>query len=87
VRMTRLAYSYAATVSARGLQKATSNVTFLVTGFLFGVLAGVGAYLMSQNPNNVYLKLGTSGTLAVVMRIRYLKLWKFTPAGLVTLAR
>ncbi|KAF3857968.1 hypothetical protein F7725_011169 [Dissostichus mawsoni] len=55
-------------------------------GLLFGLLAAVGAFLASQNPKNVWLSLGTSGTLAVVMGLRFLNSWKFMPAGLMTLA-
>ncbi|XP_010752180.1 transmembrane protein 14C [Larimichthys crocea] len=81
-------FSYAALVSAGGIMgylKAGSS-TSLVAGLLFGLLAAVGAYLASQNPKNVWLSLGTSGTLAVVMGLRFLNSWKFMPAGLMTLA-
>lgn len=61
-------------------------MTSLVAGLCFGVLAGVGAYLTSQNSRNVWVSLGTSGTLAAVMGIRFLNSWKFMPAGLMTLA-
>ncbi|XP_040000179.1 transmembrane protein 14C-like isoform X1 [Xiphias gladius] len=63
-----------------------SSVTSLAAGLLFGLLAAVGAYLASQDPRNVWLSLGTSGTLAVVMGLRFLNSWKFMPAGLMTLA-
>ncbi|KAM9322093.1 transmembrane protein 14C-like isoform 2-T2 [Pholidichthys leucotaenia] len=61
------------------------SVTSLLAGLLFGLLAAVGTYLMSQNPKNVWLSLGTAGTLAVVMGLRFLSSWKFMPAGLMTL--
>uniref|UniRef100_A0AAQ4NN91 Transmembrane protein 14C n=1 Tax=Gasterosteus aculeatus aculeatus TaxID=481459 RepID=A0AAQ4NN91_GASAC len=62
------------------------SVPSLAAGLLFGLLAAVGAYLQSRNPQNVWLSLGTSGTLAVVMGLRFLNSWKFMPAGLMTLA-
>ncbi|XP_034744013.1 transmembrane protein 14C-like [Etheostoma cragini] len=83
-----LGFSYAALVSAGGIMgyvKAGSAAS-LAAGLLFGLLAAVGAYLASQNSKNVWLLLGTSGTLAVVMGLRFLNSWKFMPAGLMTLA-
>ncbi|XP_035526692.1 transmembrane protein 14C-like [Morone saxatilis] len=82
-----IGFSYAVLVSAGGIigfVKAGSS-TSLVAGLLFGLLAAVGAYLASQNPKNVWLSLGTAGTLAVVMGLRFLNSWKFMPAGLMTL--
>ncbi|XP_019968158.1 transmembrane protein 14C-like [Paralichthys olivaceus] len=82
-----IGFSYAVLVSAGGIigfVKAGS-VTSLAAGLLFGLLAAVGAYLASQNPKNVWLSLGTSGTLTVVMGLRFINSWKFMPAGLMTL--
>ncbi|XP_008277886.1 transmembrane protein 14C-like [Stegastes partitus] len=80
--------SYAVLVSAGGVlgYVKAGSVTSLVAGLLFGLLAAAGAYLTSQNPRNVWLSLGTAGTLAVVMGLRFLNSWKFMPAGLMTLA-
>ncbi|XP_071384762.1 transmembrane protein 14C-like [Centroberyx affinis] len=80
--------SYAALVSSGGIMGyvKAGSVTSLVAGLLFGLLAAIGAYLASQNPKNVWLSLGTSGTLAVVMGMRFLSSWKFMPAGLMALA-
>ncbi|KAM9322092.1 transmembrane protein 14C-like isoform 1-T1 [Pholidichthys leucotaenia] len=69
----------------RSDQDSYGSVTSLLAGLLFGLLAAVGTYLMSQNPKNVWLSLGTAGTLAVVMGLRFLSSWKFMPAGLMTL--
>ncbi|XP_047444409.1 transmembrane protein 14C-like [Mugil cephalus] len=83
-----IGYGYAALVAAGGVigfLKAGS-VTSLVAGLVFGLLAAAGAYLASQNPKNVWLSLGTTGTLTLVMGFRFLSSWKFMPAGLVTLA-
>ncbi|XP_062394052.1 transmembrane protein 14C-like [Sardina pilchardus] len=77
-------YGYAVLVASGGIigfVKAGS-IASLVAGLLFGVLAGVGAYRMSQNSDNFWVSLGTSGTLAAVMGVRFLNSWKFLPAGL-----
>ncbi|XP_040000181.1 transmembrane protein 14C-like isoform X2 [Xiphias gladius] len=81
-------FGYSALVSAGGIMGyvKAGSVTSLAAGLLFGLLAAVGAYLASQDPRNVWLSLGTSGTLAVVMGLRFLNSWKFMPAGLMTLA-
>ncbi|KAL0966956.1 hypothetical protein UPYG_G00302740 [Umbra pygmaea] len=82
-----IGYCYAALVSAGGVVGfvKAGSVTSLVAGLFFGLLAGIGAYMMSQNPKSIWLSLGTSGTLAVVMGMRFLNSWKFMPAGLMTL--
>nr|XP_040027226.1 transmembrane protein 14C-like isoform X1 [Gasterosteus aculeatus aculeatus] len=86
--MDRLGFGYAALVCAGGIlgYVKAGSVPSLAAGLLFGLLAAVGAYLQSRNPQNVWLSLGTSGTLAVVMGLRFLNSWKFMPAGLMTLA-
>lgn len=83
-----IGFGYAALVTAGGVigYLKAGSVTSLVAGLLFGLLAAVGAYLASQRPKNVWLSLGTAGTLAVVMGLRFLSSWKFMPAGLMTLA-
>ncbi|XP_075877850.1 transmembrane protein 14C-like [Nelusetta ayraudi] len=80
-------FSYALLVSAGGVMgyAKAGSVTSLAAGLFFGLLAAVGAYLASQNPKNVWLSLGTSGTLTVVMGLRFLNSGKFMPAGLMTL--
>ncbi|KAK9538794.1 hypothetical protein VZT92_003943 [Zoarces viviparus] len=82
-----IGFSYAALVSAGGIigYVKAGSVPSLAAGLLFGLLAAVGAYLASQNPKNVWLSLGTSGTLAVVMGLRFLNSWKFMPSGLMSL--
>nr|XP_046263657.1 transmembrane protein 14C-like [Scatophagus argus]XP_046263658.1 transmembrane protein 14C-like [Scatophagus argus]XP_046263659.1 transmembrane protein 14C-like [Scatophagus argus]XP_046263660.1 transmembrane protein 14C-like [Scatophagus argus] len=83
-----IGFSYAALVIAGGVMGyvKAGSVTSLAAGLLFGLLAAAGAYQASQNPKNVWLSLGTSGTLSVVMGLRFLNSWKFMPAGLMTLA-
>uniref|UniRef100_A0A8V0Y3L9 Transmembrane protein 14C n=1 Tax=Gallus gallus TaxID=9031 RepID=A0A8V0Y3L9_CHICK len=60
-----------------------SSVPSLVAGLLFGSLAGLGAYQLSQNPSNVWISLITSGTLTAVMGTRFYNSGKFMPAGLI----
>ncbi|CAJ1072543.1 transmembrane protein 14C-like [Xyrichtys novacula] len=83
-----IGFIYAALVSAGGLigYLKAGSVTSLAAGLLFGLLAAAGAYLASQNPRNVWLSAGTSGTLTVVMGLRFLNSGKFMPAGLMTVA-
>ncbi|MED6254945.1 hypothetical protein ATANTOWER_002352 [Ataeniobius toweri] len=82
-----IGFSYALFVSAGGVigYAKAGSITSLVAGLLFGLSAAVGAYLASQNPRNVWLSLGTAGTLAAVMGLRFLDSRKFMPAGLMTL--
>ncbi|XP_026169996.1 transmembrane protein 14C-like [Mastacembelus armatus] len=81
-------FSYAALVSAGGIAGfvRAGSVASLAAGLLFGLLAALGAYLASQDPKNVWISLGTSGTLGVLMGLRFLNSWRFMPAGLMTLA-
>ncbi|KAM8838877.1 transmembrane protein 14C-like isoform 1-T2 [Synchiropus picturatus] len=83
-----MGFGYAALVTVGGIVgylKAGSFMS-LLAGLVFGSLSAAGAYLSSQDPNNVWLSLGSSGTLAVVMTLRFLNSWKFMPAGLMALA-
>ncbi|XP_028283027.1 transmembrane protein 14C-like [Parambassis ranga] len=82
-----IGFIYAVLVSTGGVigYVKAGSVTSLVAGLLFGLLAAVGAYRTSQNPRNVWLSLGTAGTLCVVMGLRFLGSGKFMPAGLMTL--
>uniref|UniRef100_A0A3P8X3G4 Transmembrane protein 14C n=1 Tax=Cynoglossus semilaevis TaxID=244447 RepID=A0A3P8X3G4_CYNSE len=82
-----LGFGYAVLVTAGGIAgyyKAGSTSS-LAAGLLFGLLAAVGAHLSTHNPKNIWLSLGTSGTLTVVMGLRFVNSWKFMPAGLMTL--
>ncbi|XP_030625187.1 transmembrane protein 14Cb isoform X1 [Chanos chanos] len=77
-------YGYAALTATGGIigfVKAGS-VTSLVAGLVCGLLAAIGAYHISQNSKNIWVSLGTSGTLAVVMGLRFLNSGKLMPAGL-----
>ncbi|KAI8984251.1 transmembrane protein 14C-like protein [Mycotypha africana] len=79
-------YAYGAIVFAGGLVgylKAGSSVS-LLSGSVFGSLAMLGAYNVSNNPKNVYVGFLTSLALFMVMGQRFYNGRKFMPAGLVT---
>ncbi|XP_015416155.1 PREDICTED: transmembrane protein 14C isoform X1 [Myotis davidii] len=59
------------------------SVPSLAAGLLFGGLAGLGAYQLSQDPRNIWVFLVTSGTLAGIMGMRFYHSGKFMPAGLI----
>ncbi|NWU07423.1 TM14C protein, partial [Cephalopterus ornatus] len=61
----------------------SGSVPSLAAGLFFGGLAGLGAYQLSQNPNNIWLSLITSGTLSAIMGTRFYNSRKFMPAGLI----
>uniref|UniRef100_A0A8C0ARY5 Transmembrane protein 14C n=2 Tax=Accipitrinae TaxID=8955 RepID=A0A8C0ARY5_9AVES len=61
----------------------SGSVPSLAAGLVFGSLAGMGAYQLSQNPNNVWISLITSGTLTAIMGTRFYNSGKFMPAGLI----
>jgi len=48
----------------------TGSVPSLAAGLLFGSLAGLGAYQLSQNPNNVWISLSKS--LKILIRRDYI---------------
>uniref|UniRef100_A0A667IEG0 Transmembrane protein 14C n=1 Tax=Lynx canadensis TaxID=61383 RepID=A0A667IEG0_LYNCA len=62
---------------------ARCSVPSLAAGLLFGSLAGLGAYQLSQDPRNIWVFLATSGTLAGIMGMRFYHSGKFLPAGLI----
>ncbi|XP_071409345.1 transmembrane protein 14C-like isoform X2 [Pithys albifrons albifrons] len=78
-------FGYAALVTSGGLigYAKAGSVPSLAAGLLFGGLAGLGAYQLSQNPSNIWLSLITSGTLSAIMGTRFYNSRKFMPAGLI----
>ncbi|XP_076826215.1 transmembrane protein 14C-like [Brachyhypopomus gauderio] len=80
-----IGYGYAALIATGGVigYIKAGSITSLIAGLLFGILAAVGAFLTSQNPKNVWVSLGTYGTLSAVMAVRFLSSWKVMPAGLI----
>ncbi|KYO30458.1 transmembrane protein 14C isoform X1 [Alligator mississippiensis] len=80
-----IGFGYAALVASGGITGyiKAGSVPSLAAGLLFGSLAGLGAYQLSQDPKNVWLSLVASGTLTAVMGIRFFNSGKFMPAGLI----
>ncbi|XP_053322374.1 transmembrane protein 14C [Spea bombifrons] len=78
-------YGYAALVASGGIigYVKAGSVPSLAAGLLFGSLAGLGAYQISNDPKNVLVSLMASGTLAGVMGFRFYNSGKFMPAGLI----
>nr|XP_045246450.1 transmembrane protein 14C isoform X1 [Macaca fascicularis] len=93
-------FGYAALVASGGIigYVKAGSVPSLAAGLLFGSLAGLGAYQLSQDPRNVWVFLAndlmpivekkqqpsaTSGTLAGIMGMRFYNSGKFMPAGLI----
>ncbi|CAL8311875.1 unnamed protein product [Merluccius merluccius] len=78
-------YGYAAVVASGGVMGyvKAGSVPSLAAGLLFGGLAGLGAYQVSNDPTNIWVSLATSGALTGVMGKRFYGSRKFMPAGLV----
>ncbi|KAE8597904.1 hypothetical protein XENTR_v10016644 [Xenopus tropicalis] len=78
-------FGYAALVASGGIMGyvKAGSVPSLAAGLLFGSLAGLGAYQMSNDSKNVLLSLIASGTLAGVMGFRFYNSGKFMPAGII----
>lgn len=78
-------YGYAALVASGGVMGyvKAGSVPSLAAGLLFGGLAGVGAYQVSNDPTNIWVSLAASGALTGVMGKRFYSSRKFMPAGLV----
>ncbi|OXB60170.1 hypothetical protein ASZ78_012321 [Callipepla squamata] len=57
-----IGFGYAALVTSGGLigYAKAGSVPSLAAGLLFGSLAGLGAYQLSQNPSNVWISLSKS---------------------------
>ena len=57
-----LGFGYAALVASGGITgyAKAGSVPTLAAGLLFGGLAGLGSYQLSQDPKNIWLFLGTS---------------------------
>ncbi|NXB79083.1 TM14C protein, partial [Donacobius atricapilla] len=80
-----LGFGYAALVASGGIigYAKAGSVPSLAAGLFFGGLAGLGAYQVSQNPNNIWVSLITSGALTAVMGTRFYHSRKLMPAGLI----
>ncbi|XP_007437557.1 transmembrane protein 14C isoform X1 [Python bivittatus] len=80
-----IGYGYAALVASGGIAGyvKAGSVPSLAAGLLCGGLAGLGAYQQSKDPNNIWLSLAASGTLTVLMGMRFYNSRKLMPAGLI----
>ncbi|KAM9308621.1 transmembrane protein 14C [Gastrophryne carolinensis] len=78
-------FGYAALVASGGIMGyvKAGSVPSLAAGLVFGGLAGLGAYQMSQDSKNILLSLIASGTLAGVMGYRFYNSGKLMPAGII----
>uniref|UniRef100_A0A8C4LBD1 Transmembrane protein 14C n=1 Tax=Equus asinus asinus TaxID=83772 RepID=A0A8C4LBD1_EQUAS len=67
-----IGFGYAALVASGGITgyAKAGSVPSLAAGLLFGGLAGLGAYQLSQDQRNIWGFLATSGTLAGIMGMR-----------------
>lgn len=81
-------YGYATLVASGGVigYVKAGSVPSLAAGLLFGGLAGFGAYQISNDPNNIWVSLATSGVLSGIMGRRFYGSRKFMPAGLMATA-
>uniref|UniRef100_A0A4W5KMZ7 Transmembrane protein 14C n=1 Tax=Hucho hucho TaxID=62062 RepID=A0A4W5KMZ7_9TELE len=83
-------YGYAALIASGGVMGYVKvyycSVPSLAAGLLFGSLAGVGAYQISEDPKNIWVSLVTSGSLAGVMGKRFYGSRKMMPAGMMAAA-
>ncbi|ROI16405.1 Transmembrane protein 14C [Anabarilius grahami] len=84
-----LGYGYAALITIGGIVGYVKAGSFmsLVAGLMFGIAAFVGAYQMSKNDKNIWVSMGTTGSLTALMGVRFLSSWKMMPAGLMAGAR
>jgi len=83
--MDYLGFGYALLIAVGGVMGfvKAGSVMSLAMGLIFGVISGIGAYQLSQNPNNYILLLCSSGVLMGIMGYRFSESGKFMPAGLV----
>ncbi|XP_019947453.1 transmembrane protein 14A [Paralichthys olivaceus] len=81
-----IGFSYAAAIALGGFMgyKRKGSVMSLMAGLVFGGLAAYGAYNISNEPKDIKVSLIASGTLAVVMGMRYKKSGKLLPAGIMS---
>ncbi|XP_020865548.1 transmembrane protein 14C [Phascolarctos cinereus] len=80
-----IGFGYAALVASGGIigYAKAGSVPSLAAGLLFGGLAGLGAYQLSQDPKNIWVSLAAAGTLSGIMGMRFYNSGKFMPAGLI----
>ncbi|XP_070696657.1 transmembrane protein 14A [Pempheris klunzingeri] len=76
-----IGFSYAAAIAFGGFMgyKRKGSVMSLMAGLVFGLLSAYGAYNTSNDSKDIKVSLLASGTLAVVMGMRYKKSGKLMP--------
>lgn len=83
--MENLGYLYSIAIAAGGVMGYVKkgSAMSLAAGVLFGGLSAAGTYQMSNDPNNCYLLLASSGMLAIIMGVRGYRARKFMPSGMI----
>nr|KAF6508635.1 transmembrane protein 14A [Rousettus aegyptiacus] len=83
--MDLVGFGYAALVTFGSIlgYKRRGGVPSLIAGLFVGVLAGYGAYRVSNDKRDVKLSLFTAFFLATIMGVRFKRSKKIMPAGLV----
>ncbi|XP_047407606.1 transmembrane protein 14C-like [Sciurus carolinensis] len=78
-------FGYAALVATGGITgyAKAGSVPSLATYLFFGILAGLGAYELSQDPRTIWVFLVNSGTLTGIMGMRFYHSGKFVSVGLI----
>lgn len=61
------------------------SVPSIIAGSIFGVILIYGAYRASVDPYDVYVSLGATVILGIVMAARYYTTEKFMPAGVIVI--
>lgn len=80
-----IGFGYAAFVTFGSIwgYKRRDGIPSLIAGLFLGVLAGYGAYRVSNDKRDVKLSLFTAFFLATMMGVRFKRSKKIMPAGLV----
>ncbi|KAK1926328.1 transmembrane proteins 14C-domain-containing protein [Papiliotrema laurentii] len=80
-----LGFGYAVLLALGGLAGAArkGSIVSLLMGVVSGAIAAHGAKRVSQDKHDVYVSLGITTLLTLVMGYRFSRRWKFMPAGLV----
>lgn len=83
--MDLVGFGYAALVTIGSIlgYKRRGGVPSLIAGLSVGVLAGYGAYRVSNDKRDVKVSLFTAFFLATIMGVRFKRSKKIMPAGLV----
>nr|XP_008261272.1 transmembrane protein 14A isoform X1 [Oryctolagus cuniculus] len=87
--MDLIGFGYAALVIFGSIlgYKRRGGVLSLIAGIFIGVLAGYGAYRVSNDKRDIKLSLYTAFFLATMMGVRFKRSKKIMPAGLIACLR